>query len=64
MSLLKRLKEVSFYLSQINQDNLKNWESHFYNRALNDLETIIAEGEHAKEPEPPKTPTLGKLIGD
>jgi len=45
MDILAKIKEVRFWLDQVNTDSVKGIQSSFLNRAKNELAALIADGE-------------------
>lgn len=45
MDILSKLKDVRFWLNQINCDAVSGMNANFLNKAKNDLDLVIVDGE-------------------
>lgn len=45
MNILRKRRDVIFWMNQINTDNVQGLDGNFFNKAKNDLGLLIADGE-------------------
>ena len=45
MDLLQKMKDTRFWFLQVSPDSLPNIQGDFFNKGMNELEAIIADGE-------------------